>query len=82
MNKRTGSRSRYWFTSPAERKFLEKDKDITGEEYADMILSDMSELDLRGPHQLNGNILLLNHADTEFDIGWSENENVSTVCMI
>jgi hypothetical protein len=61
---------------------LEETKDIKGEEYADMILSNMSELDLRGPHQLNGNILLLNHADTEFDIGWSENENVSTVCMI
>tara|TARA_B100001013_G_scaffold155550_1_gene92622 strand:+ start:539 stop:766 length:228 start_codon:yes stop_codon:yes gene_type:complete len=75
MNKRTGSRSRYWFTSPAERKFLEKDKDITGEEYADMILSDMSELDLRGPHLLNG-------AETEFVLEWSEGKNVSIVCMI
>ncbi len=50
MNKRTGSRSRYWFTSPAERKILEKDKDITGEKYADMILSDMTERDLRCPY--------------------------------
>ena len=82
MNKRTGKRSGYEFTSPTERRILEETKDIKGEEYADMILSNMSELDLRGPHQLNGNILLLNHADTEFDIGWSENENVSTVCMI
>jgi hypothetical protein len=75
MNKRTGKRSGYEFTSPTERRILEETKDIKGEEYADMILSNMSELDLRGPHLLNG-------VETEFDIGWSENENVSTVCMI
>ncbi len=75
MNKRTGKRSGYEFTSPAERRILEETKDIKGEEYADMILSNMSELDLRGPHLLNG-------AEAEFDIGWSENKNVSTVCMI
>ena len=75
MNKRTGKRSGYEFTSPTERKILEETKDIKGEEYADMILSDMSELDLRGPDLLNG-------AEAEFDVGWAENENVSIVCMI
>ena len=54
MNKRTGSRSGYEFTSPAERKILDKDKDITGVDYADMILSDMSEVEIRGPYLLNG----------------------------
>ena len=75
MNKRTGKRSGYEFTSSTERKILEETKDIKGEEYADMILSDMSELNLRGPDLLNG-------AECEFDVGWAENENVSIVCMI
>ena len=75
MNKRTGKRSGYEFTSPAERRILEESKDIKGEEYADMILSDMSELDLRGPHLLNG-------AETDFVLEWSANKNVSIVCMI
>ena len=75
MNKRTGKRSGYEFTSSAERRILEETKDIKGEEYADMILSDMSELDLRGPHLLNG-------AETDFVLEWSANKNVSIVCMI
>ena len=75
MNKRTGKRSGYEFTSPTERRILEETKDIKGEEYADMILSNMSELDLRGPHLLNG-------AETDFVLEWSANKNVSIVCMI
>ena len=36
------------FLSPSERKHLKRFKNLSGEEYADLILSDMSETELRG----------------------------------
>ena len=41
---------RYTFLSTRERIELEKTKDILGEDYVKMVLSDMTETDLRGPY--------------------------------
>ena len=44
-------RGKKWeLLSPKERKEVRRFKNLSGDEYADLILSDMTELDLRGPH--------------------------------
>ena len=44
-------RGKKWeLTSPKERKEVHRFKNLSGDEYADLILSDMTETDLRGPY--------------------------------
>ena len=54
VQERNNMRGKKWeLISPKERKEVQKLKNLSGDEYADMILSDMTEEDLRCPYLLN-----------------------------
>ena len=54
VQERNNMRGKKWeLTSPKERKEVQKFKNLSGDEYADLILSGMTEEDLRCPYLLN-----------------------------
>ena len=54
VQERNIMRGKKWeLTSPKERKEVQKFKNLSGDEYADLILFDMTEEDLRCPYLLN-----------------------------